>query len=143
VTRSKKILVGAVGLFAVLQLVRCQRTNPPVTGDLSAPAPVAEVLRRACYDCHSNETVWPWYSHVAPVSWLIHRDVAEGRRELNFSEWDRVTPERRKKALVRIGREVERGDMPLWFYLPMHSLAKLSDADKQLLHAWYAAPAGG
>jgi hypothetical protein len=65
---------------------------------------------RACYDCHSNETVWPWYSHVAPVSWLTQRDVAEGRRKLNFSEWDRGQKEARES-----GKTVRKGTMPPWF----------------------------
>jgi hypothetical protein len=99
VTRTRKILIAALVLSGAAQLVRCQRTNPSVTQDVAAPGDVATILRRACYDCHSNETVWPWYAHVAPVSWLLHRDVVEGRRHLNFSEWDQVPADRRARKL--------------------------------------------
>jgi len=138
--RAKKIGLVLLGLLAASQLVRYERTNPPVTRDVAAPAPVAAVLRRACYDCHSNETVWPWYSRVAPVSWLVHSDVTDGRHHLNFSEWDRIPEELRTAKLREVGREVEGGDMPPSIYLPMHSAAHLSDGDKQLLKSWYGAP---
>jgi cytochrome c551/c552 len=139
--RSAKIGLGAAALIAAIQVPQCERTNPPVTGPAALPAPVEAVLRRACYDCHSNETVWPWYSRLAPVSWLLHRDVVEGRRHLNFSEWDKVAAERRARKLRDLGHEVESGDMPPWFYLPMHPNARLSDADKQMLQRWSAAAA--
>jgi hypothetical protein len=77
---------------------------------------------------HSNRTVWPWYSNVAPVSWLLQRDVNGGRQHLNFTEWDR--PQRHSKD---VGAEVNQGDMPPWFYLPMHPAAKLTTAEKQAL----------
>ena len=95
--------------------------DSPLTGD---------VIRRACYDCHSNQTAWPWYSSVAPVSWLLQRDVNEGRQHLNFSEWDR--PQRHAKD---VAYQVKAGEMPPWFYLPMHPMAKLSDAEKEALMA--------
>ncbi|MCU1278782.1 MAG: heme-binding protein [bacterium] len=136
--RSFKILLALAVLIALLQLGQCHRTNPPVTGDIGAPAEVAAVLRRSCYDCHSNETRWPWYAHVAPMSWLLHRDVDEGRRHLNFSEWDKVPVDKRDKRKNAFGREVKSGDMPPWFYLPLHPAAKLSDADKALVEKWAA-----
>jgi hypothetical protein len=138
---SSKIGVGIVVFLFAIQLVQCERLNPPVTGDIAAPTEVDAVLRRACYDCHSNQTAWPWYSRVAPVSWLVHRDVFDGRRHLNFSEWDKVSPDKRARRLKGVGREIEHGDMPLWFYLPMHPTARLSDGDKQILKSWYAASA--
>ncbi|HEY7955230.1 MAG TPA: heme-binding domain-containing protein [Polyangia bacterium] len=133
---SGKLFLGAVGLIAAVQLVRCERTNPPVTGDIETPADVKQVMRRACYDCHSNETRWPWYAQLAPVSWLLHRDVVEGRRHLNFSEWDKLPADRRQRRKASCGREVKSGDMPLWFYLPLHPAAKLSDRDRSLLQDW-------
>ena len=136
---TAKILLGAAGLLVAAQLVQCQRTNPVVTADIETPADVKEVLRRACYDCHSNETRWPWYAHVAPISWLLHRDVVEGRKHLNFSEWDKVPAEKRQRRQAGVGREVKSGDMPLWFYLPLHPAAKLSDGDKALLEKWAGA----
>jgi hypothetical protein len=134
--RSGKILVGAVGLLALLQVGQCERTNPPVTGDIETPPDVKALLRRACYDCHSNETRWRWYAYVAPVSWLLYRDVADGRRHMNFSEWDKVPVDKRQKREAACGREVASGDMPLWFYLPLHPAAKLSPADKALVQKW-------
>lgn len=136
-TRIGRWVLAAFGLGIVLaQVVQPSRTNPPVAGEIAAPAEVHAILRRACYDCHSNETVWPWYSRVAPVSWLVARDVNEGRRHLNFSAWNQRTPERQAKGIQRSWREVERGDMPLWFYLPLHSQARLSDGDREILRRW-------
>jgi len=85
-------------------------------------------IRRACFDCHSNETVWLGYSHIAPVSWLVQRDVNDGRSHLNFTEWDR--PQRHAKD---VAEQVKQGDMPPWFYLPMHPAARLTAAEKQAL----------
>jgi len=139
--RSTKILIGVVGTLAAIQVVQLERTNPPVAVDreIVPPDDVKAVLKRACYDCHSHETVWPWYSRVAPASWLVHRDVVDGRGHLNFSEWGLLPPEKRIRKLTGIGREVGSGDMPPWFYLPLHSHARLSEADKQLLQRWVEA----
>lgn len=131
-----KIVLGIVVVLLVIQLGQCERTNPPVTGEIDAPADVKAVLDRSCYDCHSNRTVWPWYSRVAPMSWLLYRDVMEGRRHLNFQEWDKVPADKRARRIAACGREVKSGDMPLWFYLPLHPTAKLSDADKALIEKW-------
>jgi hypothetical protein len=87
-----------------------------------------ELVRRACFDCHSNETKWPWYSSVAPVSWLTQSDVTNGRSRLNFTERDK--PQRHAKDIAEM---VKSGDMPPWFYLPMHPDAKLTDAEKAAL----------
>lgn len=105
------------------------RINPPVHQEPTWNNPVTRDLAiRACYDCHSNQTIWPWYSQVAPVSWLIQRDVDVGRRRLNFSEWDRP-----KQGTRNLARRIERGSMPPWYYRLMHSGAKLSDGEKQAL----------
>jgi hypothetical protein len=103
--------------------------NPAVTKEPAWNSPDTRALfRRACFDCHSNETAWRWYSYVAPVSWLVERDVKEGREHMNFSEWDK--PQRHAEHVVE---EVKSGDMPLWFYLPLHPAAKLSDVEKAAL----------
>jgi hypothetical protein len=80
--------------------------------------------------------VWPWYSHLAPISWLLYRDVNDGRRHLNFSEWSALSPEKRQKKQKACGHEVAEGDMPLWFYVPLHPAAWLSDEDKKVVDAW-------
>ena len=114
------------------------RSNPPVTGDIGAPPEVAAVLRRACYDCHSHETVWPWYSRVAPISWLVAHDVREGREELNFSAWDRYDPAKRRKKLAKTVEEVDEEEMPPWYYALVHPDARLSAAERELVRAWAA-----
>lgn len=128
---ARPLLLGALALAGIIQLVPYGRghTNPPVTAEPAwDSAATRDLAKRACFDCHSNETEWPWYSHVAPVSWLVQRDVDEGRSELNFSEWNRPQKRARKAA-----KEVREGEMPLWFYLPTHPQARLSDAEKQAL----------
>jgi len=138
-TRRRGLMWTVAGLFALFlaaQFVPVTRTNPPVDSDIPAPADVKAVLRRACYDCHSNETVWPWYSYVAPVSWVVADDVNSGRRHVNFSTWNQVRPDRIPNEMRSIWRHVDSGEMPLWYYLPMHPSARLSDADKALLRAW-------
>jgi hypothetical protein len=141
--RSARVFLAIVVVFALMQTVRCQRTNPLVTGEIDAPADVKEVLHRACYDCHSNVTRWPWYARVAPMSWLLHRDVAGGRRHVNFTEWDKLPAAKRKRRIAACGDEVKSGDMPPWFYLPLHPSAKLSDADKALVAKWANSAGGG
>jgi hypothetical protein len=136
-TRLRKISIGLGVAFVAMQLVRCSKDNPPVTGEIAAPAPVQAIFERSCYDCHSNETRWPWYSQVAPVSWLVNYDVVEGREHLNFSTWAELTPEKRAHKREEIGEHVvEKGDMPMPYYLPLHPEARLSDADKQAVKAW-------
>jgi hypothetical protein len=104
-------------------------TNPPDNKEPAWNSPDTRALmKRACFDCHSNETVWRWYSHVAPASWLVQRDVNGGRGHLNFSEWDR--PQKHAKD---VAAQVKQGDMPPWFYLPMHWNAILTQAEKQAL----------
>ncbi|MGH7142673.1 MAG: heme-binding domain-containing protein [Planctomycetota bacterium] len=114
-------------------------TNPPVSAEAPWRTPaVHELARRACYDCHSNTTRWPWYSYVAPISWLVQDDVDEARSKLNFTEWDR--PHRRIAAAPD---ELSSGDMPPGDYCEMHSQANLTDAEKKQLIAelqWLGAP---
>jgi cytochrome c551/c552 len=131
-----QIALGALAVFGAMQLVRFDRTNPPVTADVPAPPDVRNVLRRSCYDCHSNETVWPWYSAIAPVSWLLHHDVTGGRETLNFSSWGMQAPAGKAEQRREIRDSVAEGEMPLWYYLPMHPSARLSDADKKVLEDW-------
>jgi hypothetical protein len=142
----KKILIRAsliaVGLFVILQFFQPDKTNPSV--DLAqridqhvptSPA-VAQLLRKACFDCHSNETRWPWYSHVSPVSWLVSRDVSAGRENLNFSEWGSYEMRRQVGRLGAIAEEVEAGTMPMPIYITMHAEADLSAKERDSLIAW-------
>jgi hypothetical protein len=126
-----KILKWLLLLAVVIQFVPYghDHSNPPVTKEPQWDSPqTRDLVRRACFDCHSNETGWRFYSYVAPASWLVARDVNEGRRHLNFSEWDH--PQKHAENVVE---EVKKGEMPLWYYLPLHPSAKLSDAEKVAL----------
>jgi hypothetical protein len=126
-----------VGLFVLAQLVPYGRNhkNPPVqTEPRWATAQTRELAKRACFDCHSNLSTWPWYSNVAPASWLIYRDVVGGRGSLNFSEWN--LPQDGAGDAVET---IRSGSMPPWFYLPLHPKAALSKAEKNTLMAGLAA----
>ena len=129
------VVPGVAVLLVAMQLVTCSRTNPPVIANVPVSPEVGGLLRRACFDCHSNESVWPWYSRVAPVSWLVWSDVAEGRQHLNFSEWP-SDPAKQRQHFKSMQDEIQGGDMPLWFYLPLHSAARLSAAEKQTILDW-------
>ena len=128
--------------FIAIQLVPVNRTNPSAQGDFRGSAEVVSVLRRGCYDCHSNETVWPWYSRVAPASWVIARDVHEGRAALNFSAWNQLSVERQADAMHESWEEVAEGKMPTWFYVALHPEARLSTKDRSVLRAWSGSVGG-
>ena len=129
-------------IFVVIQFFGPERTNPKVEPSRSVqsltqiPPDVLTTLKRACYDCHSNETTWPAYSYVAPVSWLVIKDVNDGRSHINFSEWAQYSPKKVTKALEEICEEVQEKRMPLPIYLLMHSDAKLSDTEVETICAW-------
>lgn len=136
-TRAGVILVLApIGI----QFVPIERTNPTVESDVPAPAELKAVLRRSCYDCHSNEARWPWYSRIAPISWLIANDVKEGRREVNFSVWNQFTGSRRARKFKEIVEQVEQNKMPQWYYVIMYPEAKLSPGDRELIVRWAKQP---
>ena len=135
--RMLKALGITIVAFVILaQFVRIDRTNPPVESDVLAPPEVKPTLRAACYDCHSNETVWPWYSPIAPVSWLLAYDVGKGREELNFSTWQRYDAKQQQKNLKETVETVNDGEMPPWYYVIAHPEAHLADKDRQALVAW-------
>ena len=132
--------IALVVVLVVLQLVPYGRRhmNPPARVEPRWDAPATRALAvRACYDCHSNETVWPWYSHVAPISWLAQRDVEEGRRKLNLSEWDRPQKEARESA-----KTMRKGEMPPWFYVAIHPDARLTAEETRALIAGLEATLG-
>jgi heme-binding protein len=134
----KKILIALVVLFLLIQVVRPSHQNPPVVAPLVAPDEVLAILRDSCFDCHSNESRWPWYSHVAPVSWLVARDVEEGREHLNFSEWGTLDAEARRHLGEEIIEEISEGEMPLWFYTPLHPGSKVNGTELAKLRTWAA-----
>ncbi len=132
-----RVLLAGVGLFILAQLVPYGRnhTNPPVLAEPQWNSPPTRTLAlTACGDCHSNLTNWKWYSNVAPGSWLIYRDVTDGRSALNFSEWNK--PQDGAGDAVEA---ISSGSMPPWFYVILHPKAGLSNTDKQALMQGLAA----
>lgn len=132
------ILISLVIVAVGIQFVPVTRDNPPAPASLKAEPAVMELLRTSCYDCHSNETVWPWYSYVAPVSWLVTKDVSEAREHLNFSMWEGLPPDKRADLAEEIIEEVEDGLMPLPNYVKMHPEAALSAAGARRIGDWAA-----
>jgi hypothetical protein len=143
-------IIGAIVLlaFMALQLANPTHENPPVASghDLlasNAPPPaVAALLKNACYDCHSFETKWPWYSYVAPVSWYVARDVNAARASLNFSDWPHDDAQRVRKRWRHIAEEVQNEEMPLPYYTRMHPQARLDAAQRTELVKWASEQAG-
>jgi hypothetical protein len=135
---STAILCAPAIALLVAQFVRLDRSNPSVHGDLSAPPVVKEAFQRSCYDCHSNQTRWPWYSAVAPPSWWIHYEVDEGRKRLNFSSWtDYVSdPGTEDQKLSEIARLIASDAMPPWYYRAMHPDARLTQPERAAIARW-------
>lgn len=126
-------LLAGLGALLVLQLIPYghQHTNPPVIKKIAwENSTAADLVTRACYDCHSHETSWPWYSWVAPVSWLVQHDVEEGRRKLNFSDWN---GNRKGENIDKIEKELREGEMPPLPYLLAHPRSRLTVAEKKTL----------
>jgi hypothetical protein len=134
-------LVLAAALI-VIQLFRPERqttneiTENHITKKLNVPDNVQTILKRSCYDCHSNHTVWPWYTNIAPVSWLVADDVKRGRAKMNFSEWGKLSVSKQEKKLTDICDEITESEMPPKNYLLVHPDAKLTQQDKDLLCGW-------
>ncbi|WP_200762881.1 heme-binding domain-containing protein [Nitrosophilus alvini] len=133
-----------LGIFAVFQFIPTyEKINPEIDSflEIKAPKNVMQIFKRSCYDCHSNETRWPWYSDVAPMSWIVRRDVVNGRRALNFSEWENYDEEKKKELKKQIYRSVAFA-MPIPQYLWTHPEAKLSDDDKLIIRKWASGGSG-
>jgi hypothetical protein len=137
------LLVGAV----VMQFITPVRLDSPKLSarDLlvtnAPPKEISTLLHRACYDCHSDETKWPWYGHVAPVSWWLISHVNDGRQRLNFSDWPHDDPERAAKKWSRVSEAVSSGDMPLASYARIHAAARLTKDERDRLVNWADAEA--
>jgi hypothetical protein len=140
VSRSTLSMLSGAAAVVAMQLVRYPRTNPAVESGLVCPPAAESPLRRACYDCHSNETAWPWYSAIAPASWIIHHDVDEGRRRLNFSTWGAYAddPGTKARKLTQISESVARGDMAPWYYRMLHPTAALRPDEREAIVRWVA-----
>jgi len=130
------VLIVIVGVFIVLQLIPINQDNPRVIQNVNAPAAIQKILKTSCYDCHSNETVWPWYSRIAPGSFLMTHDVNEGRKHLNFSDFSEMDAFDSTDIAEEIIEMLEEGKMPLPPYLLLHPDARLSDSQIEALIHW-------
>ncbi|MBN1945947.1 MAG: heme-binding domain-containing protein [Bradymonadales bacterium] len=135
---TKKILLVLLVLLVAIQFVPVDRSNPTEVGELWAPGEVESFLRQACYNCHSHETQWPWYSRVAPVSWLISHHVNHGREYLNLSTWNTLEPDQQRQLAQEMVEEMERGAMPPALYRLAHSGSRPTDEDIAQVEQWAA-----
>jgi hypothetical protein len=138
-TKAGKWSIG-IGLpllvLVGMQFFPAERTNPPAGTRIEVPEDVSRILERACYDCHSNSTRWPWYSRVAPVSWWLADHVTEARSHLDFTDWPAHDADKAAHKLAEIYDEVAAGEMPLSSYVLLHPGARLSDADRGKILGW-------
>jgi hypothetical protein len=145
----KKILGALLLALLLIQFIRPSQDNPPTDQAQSfqqvanPPAEVVNVLKSACYDCHSNETVYPWYSQIAPFSWWLANHINEGREHLNFSTYGQISAEDKGKVMEEIAEVIQKNEMPLASYTWLHPEAKLSEAQKNMLMQWANSPGAG
>jgi len=139
----KRFLLALLLVFIVMQFFRADRDNPKFVASndfitmTDPPKEIESLLRNACYDCHSNETRYPWYSNVAPISWWMQDHVEEGREHLNFSNWGTFVLKKQNHKLHECAEEVEESEMPLSSYTWTHGDAKLSDKQRKDLAKWF------
>ena len=140
IAKVVSVVVGVV--FVLIQFIQPNRTNPEVDEsktmqtELNIPADINALLVRGCKDCHSNQTVWPFYSYIAPASWLVSNDVTEGRKRFNMSEWGKYKFSKKVQKLSGIYQNVTDRSMPLPKYIPLHPEANLTDTERSHLAAW-------
>ncbi len=134
---KKKIFFGILILLIVIQFFRIDKTNPKVIPSEefftvnAAPENIKQITKNACYDCHSNETKYPWYANVAPISWMLANHRNEGREHLNFSTWATRNNNQQQHALEESVEVIENGEMPMALYVVNHPEAKLSESQKK------------
>jgi hypothetical protein len=139
----KKVLFALLAVFIIIQFISIDKTNPPVdkSKDFLAlkktPQDIAQLIRNSCYDCHSNETKYPWYAKIQPVAWYLKDHIDEGREELNFSEFANYEAIRQAKKMRKSANEIEEGEMPLESYTLIHQKAKLTSEQKEKLQKYF------
>jgi len=138
---GRGMTIGLVALFLGVQFVPVEIENPAVSEWVDAPPAIRAVIEQSCVDCHSYETSWPWYAHVAPFSWLVIHDVREGRYALNFSAWDEYDEAEKVDLIERVGEEVRAERMPPWYYLALHPEVSTDAEMIELLSGWSKAEA--
>lgn len=139
----KKILFWILGIFVAIQLIPIDRTNKPVEKTqnfvdvVKPPKEVEQILKNACYDCHSNEVKYPNYAYLAPISWSVKHHINEGRERVNFSIWTTYNPDQKNHIIDDIMETVEIKEMPLKGYLPMHPEANLTDEQRKVFNDYF------
>lgn len=134
--KKRHIPVLVIVLLLAIQLIPVDRSNGPETAPLRAAPEVLAVFQQSCFDCHSQQTVWPWYAKVAPVSWWVAHHVTEGREKLDFSSWENLPGDRKRKLAGEIYDEAAQGEMPLRGYPQMHPAARVTGAELNLIKGW-------
>jgi hypothetical protein len=138
----KRIAVATAFLLVAFQLIPIDRSNPVVGpsrtiyATLTMPAEVKTVFERSCKNCHSNETVWPWYSYVAPISWVVAHDVHHARKTMNLSEWGAYSAQKKEDKLEEICEQVTKGEMPDRKYAIFHREARLTPQERNAVCQW-------
>lgn len=139
--KRRTIWLIILAIIIIAQFIQPAKNNGPLneqalTSRVPTSEPVLAILRKACFDCHSNNTRYPWYNHITPVNWWLRNHINEGKRELNFSVFDTYSYKRATRKLDEAWEQVEKGEMPLSSYTLIHKDAKLTDEEKATLHAW-------
>ena len=134
--KIKIILVVLIAIILLIQLIPVNKSNPPVSAEIITSTEIKSILEKSCYDCHSNQTRWPWYSKIAPVSWGISYHVKEGRSYVNFSYWQTLTFEQKNNLKQEIFKEISNNKMPIKSYTLIHRNAGLTNEEKQQLTLW-------
>lgn len=143
-TTTKRILLGVLVVLIAIQFFQIDKTNPPVRQEadfirlVQPPEAVVSILRTSCYDCHSHETKYPWYTSVAPINWWIRHHIDHGREHLNFSTWGEYSEKKKDHKLEEAVEMVGEGEMPLPSYLWVHRSADLTDSQRKMLSDWFA-----
>ncbi len=139
---KKYIFFTIIVILIVCQFFPIDKTNPEVdsTKDFltmeNPPTEVKQLIKTACYDCHSNETQYPWYTNVAPISWWIKKHIDNGRKKLNYSNWGDYEADKKQHKLKESAEEIHEKQMPLLSYFVMHPEAKLDDTQRQMIVDW-------
>lgn len=139
----KKMLVVLLVAFIIIQFFPIDKTNPPVDAGMDflkikhTPEPIAKIITTSCYDCHSNESKYPWYSNIAPASWFLQNHIKEGRKHLNFSTFAMYEPKRQIKKMEECVELIEKHEMPLESYYIGHQDAKITDIQRQELIKYF------
>lgn len=139
----KKILIVLLVAFIIIQFFPIDKTNPATNDGMdflkikNTPEPIANLIRNSCYNCHSNETEYPFYSNIQPIAWLLKNHIDEGRKELNFSTFATYEPKRQAHKLEEAAEYVEQKKMPLESYTLVHQNAKLTDEQRRQLTDYF------